>query len=146
MIFLVGTTFIFSSWICKVDDNGKLQSHLLEILAPQASPDVSKTTLHQLVKKFSQLSISDPIWTWEVTINQDSHSDTSPLSGLEIPSEVQDKDPVHFPLGFKNSASIYQDTINYLVQSEQEISLTGAQKGLVLSNTSKGGIVHRLGA
>jgi hypothetical protein len=76
MIFSVGTTFIFGSWICEAEDNGKLQSHLMEISAPQASPDVLTTTLDQLVKKFSHLSISDPTRTWEVTINQDSHSDT----------------------------------------------------------------------
>ena len=48
MIFSVGTTFIFGSWICKADDNGKLQSHLMEISMPQASPDVSMTMLDQL--------------------------------------------------------------------------------------------------
>ena len=70
----------------------------------------------------------------------------SPLSGLEIPSEVQREDPIHFSLGPKNLASIYQDTISYLMQYEQEIPLTGAQRGLVLFITPKGGIVHWLGA
>ena len=70
----------------------------------------------------------------------------SPLSGLETPSEVQLEDPVRFPLGLKNSASIYQDTISHLVQSEQEIPLAGAQRGLVLSITPEGGIIHWLGA
>ena len=51
-----------------------------------------------------------------------------------------------FSLGLKNSASIYQDTIRHLVQSEQEIPLAGAQRGLVLSITPEGGIVHWLGA
>ena len=85
---------------------------------PQALPDVSTTTLDQLAEKFSHLSISDSTRTQEVTINHDSRSDTSPLSGLEIPSEVQLEDPVHFPLRLKNSTSIYQDTISYLVQSK----------------------------
>jgi hypothetical protein len=84
------------------------------------------TMLDRLTEKFSHLSIFDPTRTWEVTINQDSHLDMLPLFGLEIPSEVQDEDPVFFPLGLKNSASIYQDTIIYLVQSEKEIPLTGA--------------------
>ena len=99
MIFSAGITFIFGSWICKVDDNGKLQSCLMEIPTPQASPDVSMTTLDQLAEKFSHLSISNPTGTQEVTINHDSHSDMSPLFGLEIPFEVQHEDPVHFPLG-----------------------------------------------
>jgi hypothetical protein len=68
------------------------------------------------------------------------------LSGLEIPSEVQDEDPVRFPLGLKNLASIYQDTISYLVQSKQEIPLMGAQMGLVLYITPEGGIIHWPGA
>ena len=118
----------------------------MEIPVPQASPDVSTITLDQLAKKFLHLSISDSTRTQEVTINHDSRSDMSPLSGLEIPSEVQHEDPVRFPLGLKNSASIYQDTISYLMQFEQEIPLTGAQKGLVLSITPKGGILHWPGA
>ena len=68
------------------------------------------------------------------------------MSELEIPSKVQLEDLVCFPLGLKNSASIYQDTISHLVQSEQEIPLAGAQRGLVLSITPEGGIVHWLGA
>ena len=116
----------------------------MEILAPQALPDVSTTMLDQLGEKFSHLSISDSTRTQEVTINHDSRLDTSPLSGLEIPSEVQHKDPVHFPLGLKNSASIYQDTISYLMQSDQEIPRTGAQRGLVLSITPKGGTIGRV--
>ena len=138
----MGVTFIFGSWICKADDNGKLQSCLIEISAPEVSPDVLMTTLDQLAEKFSHLSISDPAQTQEVNINHDSRSDMSPLSRLEIPSKILLKDPVHFPLGLKNSASIYQDMISYLMQSEQEIPLTGAQRGLVLSITPKGVIVH----
>jgi hypothetical protein len=111
----------------------------MEISKPQASPDISTTTLDQLAEKFLHLSVSDSTRTREVIINQDSYLDTS---GLEIPSEVQDEDLVRFPLGLKNSASIYQDTISYIMQSEQEIPLMGAQKGLVLSITPEGGIIH----
>ena len=123
MIFLMGTTFIFGSWICKADNNGKLQSCLMEILVVQAPLAISTTTLDQLVEKFSHLSISNSTRTQEVSINHDSRSDMSPLSRLEIPSEAQLEDIVCFPLGLKNSASIYQDTICYLVQSEHEIPL-----------------------
>ena len=77
---------------------------------PQASPDVLMTTLDQLAKKFLHLSVSDPTRIQEVTINHESH--------LEISSKVQYEDLVRFPLGLKNSASIYQDTISYLMQSE----------------------------
>ena len=118
----------------------------MEISASQASLDVSTTTLDQLAEKFSHLSISDSTQTQEVTINHDSRSDTSLLSELEIPSEVQLKDPIRFSLGLKNLASIYQDMISHLVQSEQEIPLVGAQRGLVLSITPEGGIIHWPGA
>ena len=60
MIFSAGTTFIFGSWICNADDNGKLQSCLMEILMPQVLPDVSTTMMDQLAEKFLHLSISDP--------------------------------------------------------------------------------------
>ena len=63
MIFSTGVTFIFGYWICKADDNGKLQSCLMEIPAPQALPDVSTTMLDQLAKKFSHLLFSDPTQT-----------------------------------------------------------------------------------
>jgi hypothetical protein len=143
MIFSAGTTFIFGSWICEADDNGKFQSRLMEISKPQASPDISTTMLDQLAEKFSHLSVSDSTRTREVIINQDSYLDAS---RLEIPSEVQDEDLFRFPLELKNSTSIYQDTISYIMQSEQEIPLMGAQKGLVLSITPEGGIVHWPGA
>jgi hypothetical protein len=146
MIFSARTTFIFGSWICKADNNGKLQSRLMKIPTLQAPLAISMTALDQLAKKFSHLSISNPIRTWEASKNQDSHLDTSKLSELEIPSEVQAEEPSRFPLGLKNTASIYQYTINYLMQSEQEIPLTGAQNGLVLSITPEGGIIHWPGA
>ena len=118
----------------------------MEISAHQASLDVSTITLDQLAEKFSHLLISDSTQTQEVTVNHDSRLDMSLLSELEIPSKVQLEDLVCFPLGLKNSASIYQDTISHLVQSEQEIPLAGAQRGLVLSITPEGGIVHWPGA
>jgi hypothetical protein len=34
MIFSSGSTFVFRSWICIADDNGRLQSQLTEILLP----------------------------------------------------------------------------------------------------------------
>jgi hypothetical protein len=30
MIFSMGLTFIFGSWICETDEKGKFQGHLLE--------------------------------------------------------------------------------------------------------------------
>jgi hypothetical protein len=84
----------------------------MEILTPQVSLDVSTAMLDQLAEKFSHLLIFDSTWTREVIFNLDSHSNTS---GLEILSEVQDEDLVHFPLRLKNSASNYQDTISNIM-------------------------------
>ena len=115
MIFAVGSTFVFGSWICIADDSDQLQSRLMEILVHQVSPAALIATLDLLAEKFSHLSISDPSRAREAMESKDSHSDTSNLSGLEIQSEVQLEDPSHFPLGLKNSTSIYQDTISYFM-------------------------------
>lgn len=64
------------------------------------------------------------------------------LSELETPSDVRIKDLSHLPLRFRNATSIFQKLIQHLLQSEQEIPLVGSQKGLVLSITTKGGIIH----
>jgi hypothetical protein len=105
MIFSTGTTFIFGSWICEADDNDKLQCHLMEISAPQASTNVSTTTLDQLAEEFSHLSIFDPTRTREVITQQDSHLN---MSRLEVPSEVQAGDLLQFPLVLNNSSSIFK--------------------------------------
>jgi hypothetical protein len=87
----------------------------MEIPTLQAPPTIPTTALDQLAEKFSHLSISDLTRTREASKNQDSHSDMSELSGLEILSEVQAEEPSYFPLGLNNTASIYQDTISYLM-------------------------------
>jgi hypothetical protein len=77
---------------------------------------------------------------------QDSHLDTINLFELETLSNVYIKDLSHLPLKLRNSTSIFEKSIQHVLQSEQEISLVGSQKGLVLSITSEGGIVHWPGA
>ena len=64
------------------------------------------------------MSISDPTQTQKAMDNEDSHSDMRDPSGLEIPFDVQVEDVSHFLLGLKDQASIYQDTISNLMQSE----------------------------
>ena len=82
----------------------------MEIPAQQASPAAS-ATLDLLAQKFSHLLISDLTRTREATENQDSHLDTSNLSELENPSDACIEDPSHFPLGLRNSASVFQESI-----------------------------------
>ena len=74
----------------------------MKIPAHQASLAVSIAMMDLLAKKFSRLSISDPTRTQKAVDNEDSHLDTSDLSWLEIPSEVQVEDPRHFSLELKN--------------------------------------------
>ena len=60
MIFSTGSTFIFGSWICEADDEGKLQGHLLEDLDHHQDFSISATTTDQLAGRFAQLVMSNP--------------------------------------------------------------------------------------
>ena len=53
MIFPTGSTFIFGSWIYEADDNGKLQSHLLEDLDHHEDHSISTTMTGQLTGRFT---------------------------------------------------------------------------------------------
>jgi len=53
MIFSMGSTFIFGSWICEADDNGKLQSRLLEDSDHHEDLSISATTTDQLAERFT---------------------------------------------------------------------------------------------
>ena len=59
MIFSTGSTFIFGSWICEADDNGKLQSRLLEDSNHHEDYSISATTTDQISGRFAQLMMSD---------------------------------------------------------------------------------------
>ena len=60
MIFSTGSTFIFGSWIYEADDDGKLQSCLLEDSVHHEDLSISATTMDQLVRRFAQLMMFDP--------------------------------------------------------------------------------------
>jgi hypothetical protein len=55
-IFSTGSTFIFGSWICEADDDGKLQGHLIEDLARHEDLTISTTTTDQLAGRFTWLA------------------------------------------------------------------------------------------
>ena len=99
-------------------------------------------TLDQLIEKFSQLLISDPTQISGVAPLHDSNSDMPALSNLKSLLGSIIEHPGCFPLGLRNPASAYQELIQDLFRLAQEIPLTGAQKGLVLSITPQGYIVH----
>lgn len=114
----------------------------MEILMPQACLVISTTTLDHLVKKFSSLLICDLTRTQKIPKVHDSQLDMTGLSNSESKSGASIEDPSHFSLRLKNLASAYQESIQHLMQSAQEIPLIGAEQGLVLSITAEGCIVH----
>ena len=59
MIFSMGSTFIFDSWIFEAGDGGKLQSCLIEDSDHPEDHSVSATTTDQLTGRFAQLAMSD---------------------------------------------------------------------------------------
>jgi hypothetical protein len=58
MFFLAETTFIFGSWICEVDGDGKLHSRLLIDSRPHGDLADSTIAADQLTEEFSQLATS----------------------------------------------------------------------------------------
>jgi hypothetical protein len=117
MIFLAGSTFIFGSWICVADGDGRLQSQLTEILPPQHTFVAPAIVTDQLIKKLSQLSISDLTRISKVPKEVDSGSTTpgeiNPESNLGSIPEV----PGPYPLGLCNAAFTYQDLIHGRINS-----------------------------
>ena len=59
MIFPMGPTFIFGSWIYEADDNGKFQGHLLEDSDHHEDLAISATTADQIAGKLARLVMSD---------------------------------------------------------------------------------------
>jgi hypothetical protein len=138
----VGSTFVFGSWICITDDSGKLQNRLMEILMAQDTSAAPTATLDQLAEKFSQLSISNPTQISKVLRLINFDSDTPSASNSEFHLGSLPEVPSPFPQGLRNVASNYQESLQDLVNPAQEIPLTGAQKGLMLSVTPQGYIIH----
>ena len=60
MIFSMGSTFIFGSWIYEADDNGKLQGRLLKDSDHHEDLAISATMADQIARKLARLVMSDP--------------------------------------------------------------------------------------
>ena len=96
MIFSMGSTFIFGSWIYEVDDDGKLQSRLLEDSDHHEDLSISTTTTDQLAGRFAQLVMSDPTQiSWLCASNSNSGSASEMES---YPSSFEK--PCSFSAGF----------------------------------------------
>ena len=105
MIFSTRSTFIFSSWIYEADDNGKLQSRLLEDSNHHEDYSISATTTDQISGRFAHLMMSDS--------TQVSRLCASNLNSGSTPKMESDpssfEDPSSFLMGLQNAASAYQE-------------------------------------
>ena len=59
MIFSMGSSFIFGSWICEAGDDGKLRSYLLEDSDHHENFPISATMTNQITGRFAQLVMSN---------------------------------------------------------------------------------------
>ena len=105
MIFSMGSTFTFGSWICEAGDDGKLQNSLLEDSDHHEDIFVSATTTDQVTGRFAQLVMSDSTQVSRLCI-----SDSNLGSASEMESDPSSfKDPSSFLMGLQNAASVYQE-------------------------------------
>jgi hypothetical protein len=96
MIFSMGSTFIFGSWICEADDKGKLQGYLLEDQENQEDFTLSARSIEELTEKPSRLAISESTQASPtVEFNLDSRSESVLDS---IPGSFHDN-PGSFSMG-----------------------------------------------
>ena len=113
MIFSMGSTFIFGSWIYEANDNGKLQSRLLEDSDHPEDHSISATTTDQLTGRFAQLAMSD-----STQISRLCASDSNSGSASEMESYPSSfEKPSSFLVGLQNTASAYQENNSEYTQS-----------------------------
>ena len=161
MIFSTGSTFIFGSWVCEANDNGKLQSRLLEDSSHHEDHSILATTIGQLTGRFAQLAMSDPTQISRLWASDSNSGSASEMESYPSSSEK----PSSFLMGLKNAALAYQEYnseytqslfkksglflfgLHNLAKSYQawlegslnlvlRMPLKGAQEGLVLTITS----------
>ena len=167
MIFSTGSTFIFGTWICEADNNGKLQSHLLKDSKHHEDDSISTTTTDQISGRFAQLIVSDSTQVPQLCASDSNSRSASELESYPSPFGK----PSSFLMGLKNAALTYQEYNSEYAQNPFKKSnlpllgllnmatsyqarlrevldpvlrmpLKGAQEGLVLTITSQDCIVH----
>ena len=161
IIFPTGSTFIFGSWICEADNNGKLQSHLLKDPDHLEKVPISTTATDQLTRRFAQLIVSDsnqisrplvsdsnsgskaksyPSAFWKPSSLLERFQSTT-RNNSDYPQSSHKKSS-SFPFGLDNMAKSYQGQVERSFNPRFGIPLTGAQEGLVLTITSQDCIIH----
>jgi hypothetical protein len=102
MIFPMGSTFIFESWVYEADDEGNLHGHLIEAL--EAHEDLTLLTglAEDLTERFSGLTMPESTQAPTTTdLDLVSRSDSS----LESNLGSFGIEPSSFPIGLWNIAS-----------------------------------------
>jgi hypothetical protein len=113
MIFSMGSTFIFVSWICEADDKDKLQGRLFEDQENHEDFALSARSTEELTEKLSRLAMSKSTQASpKVEFNSDSGSESVLNSN---PGSFHDK-PGSFPMGLWNMASIHQEVNSSFLQ------------------------------
>ena len=137
MIFSIGSTFTFGSWICEVGDNGKLQSRLLKNSDHHEDHSILATTTDQLAGRFTQLVMSDPT---QISRLCASDSNLGSASEMESYSSSSEK-PSSFLMGLKNAALAYQEYNSEYTQSLFKKSgpfpFRTPQHGNILTDTAR---------
>jgi hypothetical protein len=113
MIFPMGSTFIFGSWVYKADDEGNLHGCLVEALEAHEDLTLSTRLAEDLAERFLGLTMPEstqaPTTTdLDLVSGSDSSSESNPGSfGIE---------PSSFPVGLRNAASTLQEINSNLLQ------------------------------
>jgi hypothetical protein len=114
MIFLTGSTFIFGSWICEVDDKGKLQGRLLEDQENQEDLTLLARLTKELAGRLSHLAMSESI---QVLLMIEFNSDSRTKSVLKTNQGSFHDKLGSFLMGLRNTASIHQEINSSLLQN-----------------------------
>jgi hypothetical protein len=156
MIFPMGSTFIFGSWVCKVNDEGNLHGRLIKALEDHEDLTLSTGLAKDLAERFSGLTMPESTQALTRTdLDLVSGSDSSPGSNLgsfgikpssfpiglqnvattlqEINSnllQVFSKKLGRFPTGLNNMAKAYQDSLQGMTGWIQKLQLTRHRKDL----------------
>jgi hypothetical protein len=113
MIFPMGSTFIFGSWVYEADDEDNLHGRLVKALEAHDDLTLLMGLARDLVKRF--LGLTMPESTQALTT-----TDLDLVSGSDFSSESNlgsfGIEPSSFPIGLRNAASTLQEINSNLVQ------------------------------
>jgi hypothetical protein len=168
MIFPMGSTFIFGSWVYEMDNEGNLHGHLVEASKAHMDLTLLMGLAEDLAERFSGLTMPESAQALTRTdLDSMSESDSSsgsnpgsfgiepssfPIGLWNIASTLQEinsnllqvfsKKLGRFPTGLNSMAKTYQDSLQGMTGWIQKLQLTRAQEGLMLTITPEDCLVH----